>query len=62
MRAHATFCDLCVGEGEPRLATARYWNDEGQEWHCCAKHLKQIKGFELEYEEFDEPGNMEIDY
>lgn len=60
MRMGAYFCDLCAGDGEVKLAVARYWNDEGQEWHCCAKHLRQIEASGLRTERFSERGDIDL--
>jgi len=45
-----TLCDICLADGINRLADARYWNDEGDEWDCCHKHLKDVKAAGLPYE------------
>ena len=45
-------CDLCLGEGYHVIAVARYWNDEGEEWHACKKHLVLVKELGLGYECF----------
>lgn len=60
MKTKAYFCDLCAGDGELNLAVARYWNDEGQEWHCCKKHFGQIREAGLKYERFPEEGNVNL--
>ena len=60
MRHYACFCDLCADDGELCLAVARYWNDEGEEWHACKKHLTIVKELGLDYEEeFSTPGDIE---
>jgi len=60
MLEKACFCDLCVGDGVVRLAEARYWNNEGEEYHCCAEHLKDVQTIGLEYEELDGPGDVNL--
>lgn len=60
MKTKAYFCDLCAGDGDIKLAIARYWNDEGKEWHCCHSHLRSVKASGLRYEKFDEEGNIDL--
>lgn len=43
-------CDLCLADRIERRAKVRYWNDAGEEWHACAKHLKDVEAAGLEYE------------
>ena len=59
MKAHAAFCDLCFGEGRIRLAVAKYWNEDNDEWHTCAAHLKDVQRVGLDYEKFDTLGDTE---
>ncbi len=59
MKQKAHFCDLCLGDGRIRLATAQYQNNEGQWWDACAKHLAQVRELGLYHEEFDNPGNID---
>ena len=58
MKECAYFCDLCVVEYDLRLAIARYWNEQDEEWHACKKHLALVKEAKLDYEEFPTPGNI----
>lgn len=60
MKTRACFCDLCAGDSKVRLAAARYWNDEGEKWHCCYTHLQSVKEAGLEYEEFPTKGNVDL--
>jgi hypothetical protein len=59
MRQSACFCDLCLGENRHRLAVARYWNEDGEEWHVCRGHLVFVEELGLDYEEFPELGDVE---
>ncbi len=43
-------CDLCEGEGKKSLSVATYENDEGEEYSCCAIHLKSVHEAALKYE------------
>jgi hypothetical protein len=60
MKSQAYFCDLCAGDGDLKLAVARYWNDRGEEWHCCRRHLSDVKQAGLEFEVFPEDGNVDL--
>ncbi len=60
MKTKAYFCNLCAGDGNLNLAVARYWNDEGEEWHCCHKHLQTVKAAGLKSEDFPEKGNVDL--
>lgn len=56
VKEYVLWCDLCLGDGEKRAAVARYWNEDEEEWHCCARHLKLVKSIDLEYEMLSEDG------
>jgi hypothetical protein len=56
----ANFCDLCGADGIVRLAKGRYWVDETQQWwDACATHLKEVRSYGMETEEYDTPGNVD---
>ena len=53
VKEYVALCDLCLGDGEKVIAVATYWSDEGREWDCCARHLKDVKELGLKYEKLD---------
>lgn len=59
MKVRAAICDICLADGEIRLAAAQYTNDEGLRFHACATHLKAAKAAGCPVRQFDSPGDVD---
>jgi len=46
-------CDMCLANGITRFAVATYWNDDGDEYGACAKHLPFVKEAGLTFKMLD---------
>jgi hypothetical protein len=48
MKVTIPFCDICKEDGRLSLAVAEY-EGEINLLHCCKKHLKEIKSYDMKY-------------
>jgi len=55
MEIMARICDICW-PSVATLAVAVYWNDEDEEFHCCAEHLVAVMETGLAYELIESVG------
>lgn len=50
-------CDLCLGDGELRIAVGEYQTGSGH-WQVCATHKKEVQ-MNFKVEDFENKGDLE---
>jgi hypothetical protein len=51
----AKLCDLC---DDPKFASGSYTNEMGYVCHACKKHIKEVKRYGLQVNEFKTLGDI----
>lgn len=61
MEKRVRICDICDSDAILRLAVATYTNEKNCKFHCCEKHLRDVKETGCEFEIFSgEDGDVEF--